>query len=120
MRQHRRYIEDPSIARCAALEFDRVWGLIERSTADGEWFFRAREVILAREIPDMQTAYGRAVASRVSIAIQCRGPEDLSPEAKRAVRDRMRDLLMAEHARRRGGIGIINRISFQLTGTAFW
>ena len=51
MRQHRRYIEDPSIARCAALEFDRVWGLIERSTADGEWFFRAREVVLGSRDP---------------------------------------------------------------------
>lgn len=112
--------EDPTIARTAALEFDRVWGLIEDAVTDGAWFWRAREVILAREIPDIATAYGKTVASRVEIAVMRQGPEHMAPEVQRAVGDRMTAGLMAEHRRVRGGIGLINRLSFRLTGVALW
>lgn len=112
--------EDPTIARTAALEFDRVWGLIEDATAAGTWFWKAREVTLAEEIPDIATAFGKVVATRVEIAVMRRGPEDMSPEARRALRDRRTADMMAEHIRARGKINPINRLFFHLTGTALW
>lgn len=83
-----RYIEDPSIAWAALAECDRVWADIDRMTGKGEWFFRAREVVLAREYPVMAKTYGKAVADRVTKVIQSRDYGDLSPATWRAIRDR--------------------------------
>ena len=53
-----KYYEDPSIARCAAAEYDRLWDRIAKGVAGGGYFYREREVILAEEMPDISKAYG--------------------------------------------------------------
>lgn len=88
MARARRYIEDPSVAWAAKSEFDRIWAEIDRMTGQGEWMFRAREVVLAREYPFMAKAYGKAVADRVTRAIQMQDYSDLSAATIRAIRDR--------------------------------
>jgi hypothetical protein len=65
-----RYIEDPSIATCAALEYERLWSRICAGVREGEAFFVAREKILALEIPVISKRYGKVVGDRVSKAIQ--------------------------------------------------
>jgi hypothetical protein len=65
-----RYIEDPSIAQCAALEYERLWSRIEAGVDEGEPFFVAREKVLALEIPVISKRYGKVVGDRVSKAIQ--------------------------------------------------
>lgn len=83
-----RMVEDPSIAWAAAAEFDRVWKRIDRMTAEGTWFFRAREVVLAEEYPHMAKTYGKAVADRVTRVVQSKGYGDLSAATQRAIRTR--------------------------------
>src|SRR3712207_1604545 len=82
-----KYYEDPTIAQVSALEYDRVWGRIGNKVATGMWFYRAREVVLAEEIPDIAKAYGRTVAQRVSKAIQHTSPERIPKPAQRAAKD---------------------------------
>lgn len=65
-----RYFEDPSIASCAALEYDRLWARIEAGVREGQAFYVAREKILALEIPVISKTYGKVVGDRVSKAIQ--------------------------------------------------
>ena len=64
-----RYYEDPSIANCCAVEYDRLWSIIETGTIRDS-FDGAREKVLAYEIPRMSRLYGPVVAHRVSKAIQ--------------------------------------------------
>lgn len=83
-----RFVEDPSVAWAAAAEFERVWKRIDDMTAEGTWFFRAREVVLAQEYPHMAKTYGKAVADRVTRVVQSKGYGDLSAATQRAIRDR--------------------------------
>lgn len=72
-------IEDPTIAQVAALEYERVCNRIGMKVSLGVWFYRAREIVLAEEIPDIAKAYGKVVASRVTYAIE-RTPPSNFPE----------------------------------------
>lgn len=99
------YIEDPTISRTAAIEFDRVWARIERRVAGGAWFFQARAQVLAEEIPDISHAFGQEVAQRVQSTIQRREPPVIrSPHVAAIV------------AGDRGLRGIINRWGFRAFG----
>jgi hypothetical protein len=115
----RHYFEDPSVAFTCAAEYDRLWNRIAERTARGEWFYRAREVVLAEEMADIATAFGRPVADRVSRAIQHTSPDRLPRWARRAARD-LRCRQTMEHLRAtRGRVGFLNAVSLFLTG-AHW
>jgi hypothetical protein len=115
-----KYFEDPSIARCCAVEYDRVWDRISRKVAEGEWFYRAREVVLVEEVPDMTRAFGAVVAQRVSKAIQHTDPERIPKWAKQAAKDHLRRSCEAHLLKTRGKISWINRLSLRLGGIPFW
>jgi len=89
-----KYYEDPSIAHCCAVEYDRLWQRIATKVAGGMWFYRAREIVLAEEIPDISKAFGTLVAQRVSKAIQHTSPDRIPKPAQRAAKDHMRRFLV--------------------------
>lgn len=115
-----KYYEDPSIARCCAVEYDRLWQRIAEKVAEGTWFYRAREIVLAEELPDIGKAFGKEVAKRVSKAIQHTSPEEIPPWAKKA--RKAKDIAMYETflTERRGGVSWANRICLKLTGTPLY
>ena len=115
-----KYFEDPSIARCCAVEYDRLWKAIAARVAKGEWFYRAREIVLAEELPDIHKAFGDEVAKRVSKAIQHTDPETIPKWAKQAAKDHLRRSCEAHLLKTRGKISWINRLSLRLGGIPFW
>lgn len=117
-----RYFEDPSVAETAADEIARLWQRISSRVAGGAWFYKAREDVLAEEIPDISKAYGRAVATRVERAIQCKAPAELSPVARASTAEGNRRAVGAYLRGRSGSkrISLVNRISLALCGRHFW
>jgi len=115
-----RYFEDPSIARCAAVEYDRLWKAIAARVAKGQSFYRAREIVLAEELPDISRAFGDEVAKRVSKAIQHTDPETIPKWAKQAAKDHLRRSCEAHLLKTRGKISWINRLSLKFGGIPFW
>lgn len=115
-----RYYEDPSIAQCAAVEYDRLWQAIVSRTAAGEWFYQAREIVLAEELPDIHKAFGDEVAKRVSKAIQHTDPNHMPKWARQAARARLAERLKQSVIKRRGKVGWLDHISLKLLGLPFW
>ena len=105
-------IEDPTIARVCALEYDRLWQRIGAKVAGGAWFYGAREQVLAEEMLDIQTAYGKVVADRVARAIQHTSPDRLPKAVKEVQRDRVASLIQDS----RPNMGWINRLFLRWTG----
>jgi hypothetical protein len=115
-----RYYEDPSISQCTAVEYDRLWQAIADKVAAGEWFYRAREIVLAEELPDIHKAFGVEVANRVSKAIQHTSPERIPRWARQKARARRAERLTQSLIKRRGRVGWLDRLSLKLTGMPFW
>lgn len=115
-----RYYEDPSIARCCAVEYDRLWQRIAEKVAAGMWFYRAREIVLAEETPDMGKAFGREVVTRVSRAIQHTSPENLPRSAKAAERAHLVRIHEECLTQRLGGVSWANRLCLRLTGAPLY
>lgn len=115
-----RYFEDPSIARCCAVEYDRLWERIAEKVAAGQWFYRAREIVLAEEVPDMSKAFGSEVASRVSKAIQHTDPDNLPRSAKAAERAHLVRVHEECLMKRLGGVSWANRLCLRLTGSPLY
>jgi hypothetical protein len=111
-----KYYEDPSIASCCAVQYDRLWQRIAEKVAEGMWFYRAREIVLAEEVPDMSKAFGRVVAQRVSKAIQHTDPEMMPDWVKKAVKARNIAEFETFLTEKRGGVSWANRLSLKLTG----
>lgn len=112
------YYEDPSVSTVAVLEYDRLWARICHKTHYGVWFFRAREIVLAEEIPDIAKAYGKPVADRVQKAIQHTSPSLAPPPAfdkAKSAREGAEALMLV-----RGQISWINRVWLKWFGTVFW
>lgn len=118
----RTYAEDPTVAATAADVSADLWARIGRKVEGGAWFYRAREEVLAEEIPDISKAYGRPVASRVEKAIQQMDPARISPAARDAVRAGNRAAVQGylRGRSRRGRISLVNRVSLALFGRHFW
>lgn len=116
----RTYYEDPTVAQTAADEAWRIWQRISQRVEGGAWFYRAREQVLAEEIPDIAKAYGRPVALRVERAVQGMDPSALAPAARAAERAGNQAAVRSYLRQRDGRIGIINRISLALIGRHFW
>jgi hypothetical protein len=115
-----KYIEDPTVAQTAAVEYDRLWQRIGTKVQNGVWFFQAREQVLAEEIPDIAKAYGRPVATRVERAIQCTTQAKLPRLARQAQDDWVRSACRAHVMRTHGKVSWINRLSLRLLGVHFW
>lgn len=115
-----RYYEDPSISRCTAAQYDRLWQAIADKVAAGEWFYRAREVVLAEEIPDISKAFGDEVAKRVSKAIQHTDPDRIPKWAKQRAKAHLAESLKRGLIKRRGKVGWLDHLSLKLTGMPFW
>jgi hypothetical protein len=115
-----KYFEDPSIAQCAAVEYDRLWQAIASKVAAGEWFYRAREVVLAEELPDIHKAFGPEVATRVSKAVQHTDPDRIPKWAKQRAKAYMAESLKRSLIKRRGKVGWLDHLSLKLTGMPFW
>lgn len=112
-----RYHEDPSIAQCAYLEFERVWGIIEAGVQRGAPFYVAREKVLAFEIPRISKTYGPVVAERVSKHVQWRSPSDLSKAAKDALYGpAMANIIEACRQRHGGYLPWYQRLSIAVIG----
>lgn len=114
------YYEDPTIARCCAVEYDRLWQRIADKVAAGQWFYRAREIVLAEEVPDMSKAFGPEVASRVSKAIQHTDPGNLPRSVKAAERAHLVRLHEECLTKRRGGVSWANWLCLRLTGAPLY
>ena len=109
-----RYVEDPSIQRVAELETARLLERIANQMSLGCPFFVARERVLAEELLDIQTAYGRTTATRVARAVQSIPPSakpfrDLEKDQARKLSEK--DVLM-----RKGRIGWWDALNIRLTG----
>jgi hypothetical protein len=115
-----KYYEDPSIARCCAVEYERVWQRIADRVAKGEWFYVARERVLAEELPDIHKAFGTVVAQRVSKAIQHTSPDQIPKWAKAAKRGKEVADFEEWLTRTRGKVSWINRLSLRFGGIPFW
>lgn len=118
----RTYAEDPTVAATAADVSTDLWARIGRKVEGGAWFYRAREEVLAEEIPDIGKAYGRPVASHVEKAIQQMDPTKISPAAREAVRAGNRAAVEGylRGRCRRGRISLPNRVSLAVFGRYFW
>ena len=116
----RAYIEDPTVAQAAAVEYDRLWQRISIKVRGGVWFFQAREQVLAEEIPDITKAFGRPVATRVERAIQCTKQDQLTRSARKAQGDRIRSTCETYVMRKHGKVSWLNRFSLRLLGVHFW
>lgn len=114
----RRYYEDPSIARAAAVVASEVWFKIEAMVRVGSSFYRARETVLAVEMPKVAKSMGKEVASRVVREIHHYGPEHLSGPTKRAQRKLLlRDYLrMTQHRKRFGRLRWYDRLWIRING----
>jgi hypothetical protein len=117
-KQQFRYQEDPSIAQCAALEFERLWGMIEAGTSRGTPFYVAREKVLAHEIPRISKAYGNVVADRVSKHVQWRGPRDLAKGIQDAAMHRANQRIIeyTKTRRKNGRLNWFDRFGIWLCG----
>jgi hypothetical protein len=115
-----RYYEDPSVARCCAVEYDRLWQRIAEKVAEGEYFYVAREKVLAEEVPDMGKAFGPEVPKRVSKAIQQTSPEHIPKWAKDRVKVRRIAMFEEFLTRKRGGVSWANRLCLRLTGAPLY
>lgn len=116
----RTYYEDPSVSRCCAIEYDRLWNRIADRVSTGESFYRAREIVLAEEVADIDRAYGTEVAKRVCKAIQHTDPEKIPKWAKRAQKEVLAAICEDVLIKRRGKVSWINRIFLRLTGTPLY
>lgn len=115
-----RYFEDPTVAQTAADETHRLWRRIGQKVEGGVWFYRAREQVLAEEIPDIGKAYGRPVAARVERAVQRMEPRDLPRAATAAVRAGNQAAARSFLRTRDGRVSLINRLSLAWFGRHFW
>lgn len=115
-----RYFEDPTVAQTAADETRRLWERIGRKVEGGVWFYRAREQVLAEEIPDIRKAYGQPVAARVEKAVQQTEPRDLPATATAAVRAGNQAAARSYLRARDGRVSLINRLSLAWFGRHFW
>ncbi|WP_460450314.1 hypothetical protein [Alsobacter sp. SYSU BS001988] len=121
-----RYYEDPSIAKCCAVEYDRLWSIIEAGTIRDS-FYIAREKVLAYEIPRISRLYGPVVAHRVSKAIQWRSPDSVSEACKEALSAKSKawadahqaQKLEAELAKRGGKLLWVDRLWIRILGYPF-
>ena len=111
-----KYYEDPSIARCGAVEYDRLWTQIGKRVANGEYFYRAREIVLAEQMPDIHKAFGKEVAHRVQKAIHHTAPEQMPKWARESARAAEVKEWEAWCMRVHGKVSWVNRLSLKLTG----
>jgi hypothetical protein len=113
-----RYIEDPSIAQCAALEYERLWARIEAGVEEGEPFFVAREKILALEIPVISKRYGKVVGNRVSKAIQ----HTPMSECSGAINRSYSRMVLQEKLAKKGKLSWWDRLCYDLScaGIPVW
>lgn len=111
-----RYLEDPTVAQTAALEYERVWARIAGKVERGAWFYQAREQVLAEELLDIRKAYGEVVAKRVGMAIQRTPPAQLPKDSRDSVKDANRRTIETHLLATRGRIGVVNRLWLRLFG----
>ena len=121
-----RYYEDPSIANCCAVEYDRLWSIIEAGTIRDS-FYVAREKVLAYEIPRISRLYGPVgrppskQGDPVAVAGQClRCVQECSVGETKAWEDAHRaQRLEAELTRRGGKLLWVDRLWMKVLGYPF-